>query len=68
MLKDGTVIMGSPGPFTWRGAIFLSATAGSFLSRDKTIYYSPHLDAISPVEKYSYLGMAVTGEIGRAHV
>lgn len=61
MLSDGTMVMGSPGLFTWRGAIFLTATAGSYLRRDKTLYYSPHLDAVSPVDKYSYLGMAVTG-------
>ena len=31
-----------------------------FLFRDKTIYHSPVQDKHSPVDKYSYLGMAVT--------
>ena len=31
-----------------------------FLFRDKTIYHSPVQGKDSPVDKYSYLGMAVT--------
>ena len=31
-----------------------------FLFRDKTHYHSPVLGVDSPVDKYSYLGMAVT--------
>lgn len=61
MLTDGTMIMGSPGPYTWRGTIFVTATAGSYLQRDKTVYYGTHFPDTSPVDKYSYLGMAVTG-------
>uniref|UniRef100_A0A336MNG2 CSON003849 protein n=1 Tax=Culicoides sonorensis TaxID=179676 RepID=A0A336MNG2_CULSO len=61
MLEDGTMIVGAPGPYTWRGTMFLTATGGNFLSRDKTQYYTPHMDLNSPVDKYSYLGMGVTG-------
>lgn len=61
VLLDGDAVVGSPGPFTWRGSLFTRQSAGDYLSRDKTTYYSPHDDAKSPVEKYSYLGMAVTG-------
>lgn len=49
------------GPLTWRGMIFVISVGGEYLTRDKTNYYSPHTDASSPVDKYSYLGMAVTG-------
>lgn len=55
------MIVGAPGPYTWRGTMFLTATSGSYLSRDKTQYYTPHMDLNSPVDKYSYLGMGVTG-------
>uniref|UniRef100_A0A1B0DL82 Uncharacterized protein n=1 Tax=Phlebotomus papatasi TaxID=29031 RepID=A0A1B0DL82_PHLPP len=41
--------------------IFVISVGGEYLTRDKTNYYSPHTDASSPVDKYSYLGMAVTG-------
>ncbi|XP_063705337.1 integrin alpha-PS1 [Culicoides brevitarsis] len=61
MLEDGTMIVGAPGPYTWRGTMFLTATGGNYLSRDKTQYYTPHMDLNSPVDKYSYLGMGVTG-------
>lgn len=55
------MIVGAPGPYTWRGTMFLTATGGNYLSRDKTQYYTPHMDLNSPVDKYSYLGMGVTG-------
>jgi hypothetical protein len=60
-LLDGDAVVGSPGPFTWRGSIFTRQSEGDYLRRDKTTYYSPHDDNKSPVDKYSYLGMAVTG-------
>ncbi|XP_014242194.1 integrin alpha-PS1 isoform X1 [Cimex lectularius] len=60
MLINDTAIFGSPGPYTWRGTVFVSSIADSFLYRDKTIYYTPHFEDNSPVDKYSYLGMAVT--------
>lgn len=34
---------------------------GNYLTRDKTQYYGPHMEHSSPVDKYSYLGMSVTG-------
>ncbi|XP_034489555.1 integrin alpha-PS1 isoform X2 [Drosophila innubila] len=61
LLDDNTMVLGTPGPFTWRGAIFVTEIGGEYLERDKNMYYSDHSDAHSPVEKYSYLGMAVTG-------
>lgn len=56
LLEDGTMILGTPGPFTWRGTIFVISVGGKYLDRDKTMYYGPHNDQNSPVEKYSYLG------------
>lgn len=61
LLDDNTMVLGTPGPFTWRGAIFVTEIGGEYLERDKNMYYSDHSDASSPVDKYSYLGMAVTG-------
>ncbi|KAH8396013.1 hypothetical protein KR222_001885, partial [Zaprionus bogoriensis] len=61
LLDDNTMVLGTPGPFTWRGAIFVTEIGGEYLERDKNMYYSDHSDANSPVDKYSYLGMAVTG-------
>ncbi|XP_023169048.1 integrin alpha-PS1 [Drosophila hydei] len=61
LLDDNTMVLGTPGPFTWRGAIFVTEVGGEYLQRDKNMYYSDHSDASSPVDKYSYLGMAVTG-------
>lgn len=61
LFADGTLALGSPGPYTWRGTIFVQEVGGSFLTRDKSIYYGAHTESTSPVEMYSYLGMAVTG-------
>lgn len=61
LFADGTMALGAPGPYTWRGALFVQTFDGSFLHRDKTMYYSPHTETLSPVDKYSYLGMSVTG-------
>ncbi|XP_030379040.1 integrin alpha-PS1 isoform X2 [Scaptodrosophila lebanonensis] len=61
LLDDNTMVLGTPGPFTWRGTIFVTEIGGEYLERDKNMYYSDHSDATSPVDKYSYLGMAVTG-------
>ncbi|XP_031627907.1 integrin alpha-PS1 isoform X2 [Contarinia nasturtii] len=61
LMEDGTLILGTPGPFTWRGTIFVISGDGDYLKRDKNHYYGPHLEHTSPVDKYSYLGMAVTG-------
>lgn len=48
--------MGSPGPYTWRGTIFVQDTADDVFKRDNVVYMAPVQDGASPVEKYSYLG------------
>ncbi|CAG9863620.1 unnamed protein product [Phyllotreta striolata] len=53
-------LMGSPGPYTWRGTIFAQMVTGDWLKQDKTIYHGPFGD-IDLIEKYSYLGMSVGG-------
>ncbi|KAF5288330.1 hypothetical protein FQR65_LT12064 [Abscondita terminalis] len=60
LLKDGTALIGSPGPFTWRGTLFVTEIAGDFLHRDKNVYLGPLNDKPEPINKYSYLGMSVT--------
>lgn len=58
LLEDGTMLLGTPGPFTWRGTMFVITVDGEYLSRDKNHYYSPH-EKDAPVEKYSYLGKII---------
>lgn len=54
--------MGAPGPFTWRGTIFVHEVAGQdFMYRDKTMYHGPLNDNRYPIDKYSYMGMSVDG-------
>lgn len=60
LLDDGTVVLGAPGVFTWRGSLFTKNVAGNYLRRDKNIYYTPHEGQDPPIDKYSYLGMSVT--------
>ncbi|KAK5640776.1 hypothetical protein RI129_009323 [Pyrocoelia pectoralis] len=60
LLKDGTALIGSPGPFTWRGTLFVTEIAGEFLHRNKNVYLGPLNDRPEPINKYSYLGMSVT--------
>lgn len=57
ILDDNTMVLGTPGPYTWRGTVFVISVGGEYLKRDKIHYYGPHLDQTSPVDKYSYLGM-----------
>ncbi|XP_031335419.1 integrin alpha-PS1 isoform X2 [Photinus pyralis] len=59
LLNDGTAVIGSPGPFTWRGTIFVTEIAGEFLQRNKNVYIGPLNDRPEPINKYSYLGMSV---------
>jgi integrin alpha 7 len=61
MLDDGFAVMGSPGPYTWRGTIFAQSVVGDFLEKDKIVYKGPLSDTPEPINKYSYLGMSVTG-------
>ncbi|XP_034256700.1 integrin alpha-PS1 isoform X2 [Thrips palmi] len=61
ILDDDSLVVGSPGAYTWRGTTFATSISSDFLARDKTVYFSPVLDHEATVEKYSYLGMSVTG-------
>ncbi|KAL1137846.1 hypothetical protein AAG570_009542 [Ranatra chinensis] len=61
LLVNDTALIGTPGPFTWRGTVFAFSVSDDFLRRDKTMYYSPLSDdPKQPLDKYSYLGMSVT--------
>lgn len=60
LLDDDTLLMGSPGPYTWRGTIFAQDTRDDVLERDNVVYMAPVQDGASPVEKYSYLGVCKT--------
>lgn len=59
MLEDDSMILGTPGPYNWAGTVFVTSFIADFLARDKTKYFGDPSN--SPVSKYSYLGMAVTG-------
>lgn len=61
LLSDGTVAIGAPGVYTWRGSLYMKSIEGEYLKRDKQTYYSPHENSNSQLDKYSYLGMSVTG-------
>lgn len=65
LLDDGTMVVGSPGPFTWRGTIFVLSIGGEYLNRDKQQYYSDHGDKTAPVDKYGYLGNYISDLIRR---
>ncbi|XP_063973900.1 integrin alpha-PS1 isoform X1 [Diachasmimorpha longicaudata] len=59
LTSDDRVVIGTPGPHTWRGTLYLFTVSDDYLARDSTVYHAPMQDA-SPVNKYSYLGMSVT--------
>jgi hypothetical protein len=61
LLLDDTAVIGTPGPYTWRGTVFVISVSENFLNRDKTIYHGPLLEHESPVDKYSYLGKNKVG-------
>ncbi|XP_011558846.3 integrin alpha-PS1 [Plutella xylostella] len=61
LLPDDTLLLGSPGPYTWRGTVFRQDAKEDLLERDSVVYMAPVEDGFSPVEKYSYLGMSVAG-------
>ncbi|KAJ6219410.1 hypothetical protein RDWZM_005222 [Blomia tropicalis] len=48
--SNNEILIGSPGPYTWRGTIFANNIR----------YMGPVIEGQSPVSKYSYLGMSVT--------
>ncbi|XP_071446046.1 integrin alpha-PS1 isoform X1 [Hetaerina americana] len=55
---DDDVVIGTPGPHTWRGTVFVKSVTDVYLERDKMTYFGP-LQEGAPVDKYSYLGMSV---------
>lgn len=59
LLDDDTALIGTPGPYTWRGTVFAVSVSDDFLHRDKTLYYGPLTQDHSPVDKYSYLGKTI---------
>ncbi|XP_039296864.1 integrin alpha-PS1 isoform X2 [Nilaparvata lugens] len=60
LVGDDTVVLGTPGPYTWRGTVFVLSASDNYLDRDKTFYMGPVTEPLAPVDKYSYLGMSVT--------
>lgn len=56
---DNDIVIGTPGPYTWRGTIFTNSIRFG-IRDDKSWYSGPLIDSKSPVDKYSYLGMSVT--------
>lgn len=66
LLNDGSITIGAPGVYTWRGSLYMKSIEGEYLKRDKQTYYTPHeinhnYRDNKPLDKYSYLGMSVTG-------
>ena len=59
LTKDNMALIGSPGPFTWRGTVFAVSVEQDFLFRDKTHYHTPVKGNDTPIGKYSYLGMSL---------
>ncbi|KAF2364298.1 Integrin alpha-2 [Trinorchestia longiramus] len=60
LILEDEVVLGLPGPYTWRGTVHTSNISKNFLLRDKTQYFGPVTENDSPVDKYSYLGYSVT--------
>ncbi|XP_066588057.1 integrin alpha-PS1 isoform X2 [Prorops nasuta] len=58
LTSEDRVVIGTPGPHTWRGTLYIFTVSDEFLTQDNTVYSAPMQDA-SPVNKYSYLGMSV---------
>lgn len=57
MLVNDTALIGTPGPYTWKGTVFVISVSADYLSRDKTMYYSPLTEDKAPIDHYSYLGL-----------
>ncbi|XP_022240619.1 integrin alpha-PS1-like [Limulus polyphemus] len=57
--EDNNVAIGTPGPYTWKGTLFVNNVRFGIM--DDITWYRGEVDASSPVKKYSYLGMSVTG-------
>lgn len=65
LLLDDEVVLGVPGPYTWRGTVHTANISENFLLRDKTQYFGPVTENDSPVDKYSYLGRDLTLQVGQ---
>lgn len=52
------IVIGAPGPYTWRGTVFTNSISFS-PKDDRTWYMAPVQDNDAKVDKYSYLGMSV---------
>ena len=57
LFQDHKIVIGTPGPFTWRGSVFVNSVKFG-IRDDKNWYYGPLLDDEAPVAKYSYLGIS----------
>ncbi|ODN00073.1 Integrin alpha-PS1 [Orchesella cincta] len=60
ILEDDTALMGAPGAYTCRGMVFGISVSDDYLNKDRNHYHTPLLEN-SPIDKYSYLGMSVSG-------
>ena len=60
LLDDDIALLGAPGVDTARGMIFGISVSDNFLTKDRNQYKSP-ISPSTPLDKYSYLGMAVEG-------
>lgn len=58
LTSEDRVVIGTPGPYTWRGTLYLFTVSDEFLTRDNNVYNAPMQDS-SPVNKYSYLGNVI---------
>lgn len=58
--QEDYVAIGTPGPYTWRGAIYVITASDDFIHKDTVVYSSPMPDngGTPLVSKYSYLGKA----------
>lgn len=67
LLLDDEVVLGVPGPFTWRGTVHTSNISDNFLFKDKTQYFGPVSETAYPVDKYSYLGETLFLAMEKGH-
>ena len=63
MLLEDEVVLGVPGPYTWRGTVHTANISKDFLLKDKTQYFGPVTENESPVDKYSYLGEFISHKL-----
>ncbi|XP_074602428.1 integrin alpha-PS1-like [Brevipalpus obovatus] len=56
---ENHLLLGTPGTYTWRGTIFNNNIRFG-IKDNKLWHHGPLSESVSPVDKYSYLGMSVT--------